>query len=230
MSGTTPSSGGTTRASRGDGPVDVLSVFARYRLVPVVVLDDADDAAPLAETLVVGGLPIAEVTFRTAAAERAIGVIAERGDVLVGAGTVLTAGQVDRAVTAGAAFIVSPGLSRAVVERCREHGVAVLPGAVTATEVQAALELDVSTVKYFPAGTSGGAAAIAALAAPFADVRFVPTGGVGPGNLHEYLDVPAVLAVGGSWMVPRARIAEGDFAGLAALTADAVARAAGRDL
>nr|WP_297429181.1 bifunctional 4-hydroxy-2-oxoglutarate aldolase/2-dehydro-3-deoxy-phosphogluconate aldolase [uncultured Actinotalea sp.] len=204
---------------------DVLGALARHRIVPVVVLDDADDAAPLGRALVDGGLPVAELTFRTAAAERAIGVLAERGDVLVGAGTVLTPEQVDRAVAAGARFVVSPGLSRAVVERCGEHGVLALPGAVTATEVQAALELGVSTVKFFPAGTSGGPAAIAALAAPFGEVRFVPTGGVGPDNVREYLDLSAVLAVGGSWMVPRARIAARDTAGITELVADAVARA-----
>ena len=119
----------------------------------------------------------------------------------------LTPAQVDLAVAAGACYIVSPGLSRAVVERCQEHGVLALPGAVTATEVQAALELGLTTVKFFPAGTSGGAPAIAALAAPFVGVRFVPTGGVGPKNLHEYLAIPAVAAVGGSWMVPRATVA-----------------------
>lgn len=210
----------------GAGPADdVLATLARHRVVPVVVLDDAGDAAGLGQALVAGGLPVAEVTFRTAAAERAIAVLAGRGDVLVGAGTVLTPGQVDRAVGAGARFVVSPGLSRAVVERCGEHGVVALPGAVTATEVQAALELGVSTVKFFPAGTSGGPAAIAALAAPFGDVRFVPTGGVGPDNLRDYLDLPAVAAVGGSWMVPRARVGAGDVAGVTALVADAVARA-----
>lgn len=134
----------------------VLDRLARYHLVPVVVLDDAAHADGLAASLAAGGLPVAEITFRTAAAEESIRVMAARGDVLVGAGTVLTIEQVDRAVAAGAGFVVSPGLSRAVVERCGEHGVPVLPGVVTATEIQAALELGVSTVKFFPAGTSGG--------------------------------------------------------------------------
>jgi 2-dehydro-3-deoxyphosphogluconate aldolase/(4S)-4-hydroxy-2-oxoglutarate aldolase len=120
---------------------------------------------------------------------------------------------------------VSPGLSRAVVERCQEHGVLALPGAVTATEIQAALELGLTTVKFFPAGTSGGAAAIAALAAPFGAIKFVPTGGVGPKNLAEYLAIPAVAAVGGSWMVPRDLVKASDFAGIRRLTADAVALA-----
>ena len=110
-----------------------------------------------------------------------------------------------------------------MVERCREHGVLALPGAVTATEIQAALELGLTTVKFFPAGTSGGAAAIAALTAPFDGVTFVPTGGIGPKNLHEYLSIPSVVAVGGSWMVPREHVKAGDFAGITALTAEAVA-------
>ncbi|WP_432548942.1 bifunctional 4-hydroxy-2-oxoglutarate aldolase/2-dehydro-3-deoxy-phosphogluconate aldolase [Kineococcus auxinigenes] len=206
--------------------MDVLTALAAHRVVPVVVLDDAAHADPLAGALVAGGLPVAEITFRTTAAEEAIRRVAARGDVLVGAGTVLTPAQVDRAVAAGAAYVVSPGLSRAVVERCAEHGVPVLPGAVTATEVQAALELGLGTVKFFPAGTSGGAAAVRALSAPFPDVRFVPTGGVGPGNLHEWLALPSVAAVGGSWMVPRERITAGDLAAVRALAAEAVALAA----
>ena len=204
---------------------DVLSALSAARLVPVVVLDDARDADGLAGALVTGGLPVAEVTFRTAAAQDSIRAMAARGDILVGAGTVLTVAQVDQAVAAGAKFVVSPGLSRAVVERCDEHGVLALPGAVTATEIQAALELGVTTIKFFPAGTSGGAAAIAALSGPFGGVQFVPTGGVGPGNLAQYLAIGAVAAVGGSWMVPRDRVKAGDFAAIRQLTADAVALA-----
>lgn len=206
--------------------MDTLAALSAARLVPVVVLDDAKDADPLAAALVAGGLPVAEVTFRTSAAAEAIRVMAARGDVLLGAGTVLTPDQVDRAVDAGASYIVSPGLSRAVVERAAERGVPALPGAVTATEIQAALELGITTVKFFPAGTSGGAPAISALAAPFGGVRFVPTGGVGPKNLHEYLSIPAVAAVGGSWMVPKDKVKAGDFAGITELTAQAIALAA----
>ena len=202
--------------------MDVLSALRTARLVPVVVLDDAGDADALAGALVAGGLPVAEVTFRTGAAQDSIRVMAARGDILVGAGTVLTVEQVDQAVAAGASFVVSPGLSRAVVERCAELGVLALPGAVTATEIQAALELGLTTVKFFPAGTSGGAPAIKALAAPFSSVSFVPTGGVGPKNLADYLALPNVAAVGGSWMVPRNLVAAGDFAAITALTADAV--------
>jgi len=205
----------------------ILEDLSAARLVPVVVLDDAKHADPLAAALAAGGLPVAEVTFRTAAAEESIRAMAARGDMLVGAGTVLTVEQVDRAVAAGASYIVSPGLSRAVVERCREHGVLALPGAVTATEVQAALELGLTAVKFFPAATSGGAPAIKALAAPFGGLGFVPTGGIGPKNLHEYLAIDAVLAVGGSWMVPRDVVAAEDFAQITTLTAHAVALATG---
>jgi 2-dehydro-3-deoxyphosphogluconate aldolase/(4S)-4-hydroxy-2-oxoglutarate aldolase len=205
--------------------LDVLAALSTARLVPVVVLDDAADADALAGALVAGGLPVAEVTFRTSAAQESIRVMAARGDILVGAGTVLSPTQVDQAVAAGASYVVSPGLSRAVVERCQEHGVLALPGAVTATEIQCALELGVTTVKFFPAGSSGGAPAVAALAAPFGGVRFVPTGGIGPKNLADYLSIPAVAAVGGSWMVPRDLVNAGDFAGVTQLTAAAVALA-----
>lgn len=206
--------------------MDVLSQLERATLVPVVVIDDAADADGLAQALVTGGLPVAEVTFRTAAAPEAIRVMAERGDVVIGAGTVLTPDQVDQAVAAGARYVVSPGLSRAVVERAQEHGILALPGCVTATEIQAALELGLSTVKFFPAGTSGGAPAIKALSAPFGGVSFVPTGGVSAANLADYLAIPAVKAVGGSWMVPQKMVAAHEFDAITALTAEAVALAA----
>jgi len=206
-------------------PANVLATLAQWVLVPVVVLQDAEDAGLLAEALVVGGLPVAEVTLRTADAVEAIRIIAGRGDVLVGAGTVLTPQQVDQAVAAGAKFVVSPGLSRAVVERCLEHGVQPLPGAVTASEVQSAMELGLDTVKFFPAETSGGPAAIRALAAPFGSMRFVPTGGIGPANLADYLALPAVTAVGGSWMVPPERVAGRDLTGLVDLISAAMATA-----
>ena len=178
------------------------------QLIPVVVIDDPAAAPALGEALVAGGLPTAEITFRTTAAPQAIAALAQRDDLIVGAGTVLTTEQVDLAVDSGAQYVVSPGLSTAVVERCRERKVLALPGAVTATEVQAALALGLEAVKFFPAGTSGGPAAIKALAAPFPDLSFVPTGGVSAQNLADYLAVPAVKAVGGSWMVPRNLIQE----------------------
>ena len=205
---------------------EMLERIGAARLVPVVVLDDAASAAPLAEALVAGGLPVAEVTFRTAAAVESIKAMSARGDMLVGAGTVLTPDQVDAAVDAGASYVVSPGFSQAVVRRCIERGVLPLPGAVTATEVQAALAEGLEVVKFFPAETSGGAKAIKALAAPFVGLRFVPTGGIGPRNLAEYTAVSAVLAVGGSWMVPRDEIAAGNFDRVSELTREAVALAA----
>ncbi|MGC3955244.1 MAG: bifunctional 4-hydroxy-2-oxoglutarate aldolase/2-dehydro-3-deoxy-phosphogluconate aldolase [Propionicimonas sp.] len=203
--------------------MNVMDVLSTHRIVPVVVLHRVVDAGPLGEALVAGGLPVAEVTFRTSAAVDSLAELATRGDILVGAGTVLTPAQVDLAVDAGARFIVSPGLSRSVVERARERGIDVLPGAVTATEIQTALELGIKTVKFFPAETSGGAAAIKALAAPFTGVTFVPTGGVGPANLKDYLSLSSVAAVGGSWMVPAAAIDAGDFETVQRLTARAVA-------
>jgi 2-dehydro-3-deoxyphosphogluconate aldolase/(4S)-4-hydroxy-2-oxoglutarate aldolase len=205
--------------------VSILEAVLAHRIGPVVVLERAEDAGPLAEALVAGGLPVAEVTFRTAAAAEAISIMAGRGDMLVGAGTVRTVAQVDQAVDAGASYIVSPGTSGAVVQRALERGVAVLPGAVTPTEIQAVLELGLDTVKFFPAGTFGGPSAIKALAAPFAGVKFVPTGGVGLSNLRDYLAVGAVAAVGGSWMVPADAIAAGDFDTVQRLTAEAVTAA-----
>jgi 2-dehydro-3-deoxyphosphogluconate aldolase / (4S)-4-hydroxy-2-oxoglutarate aldolase len=180
---------------------DTEQTIARNRLLPVVVIDDAATADPLAEALVVGGLPCAEITFRTAAAAEAIKAMAARGDIVVGAGTVLTPEQVDRAVEAGARFVVSPGFGPAVVRRCQEVGVPVYPGAATATEIQMALDAGLSTVKFFPAEQLGGAAMVKALAAPFRSVRFIPTGGVTTENLDRYLALPSVLAVGGTWMV-----------------------------
>jgi 2-dehydro-3-deoxyphosphogluconate aldolase/(4S)-4-hydroxy-2-oxoglutarate aldolase len=203
----------------------LLAKLASHLLVPVVVIDDAGTADSLGDALVAGGLPVAEVTFRTAAGLESLRRLAGRGDLLVGAGTVLTAAQVDDAVAAGAKYIVSPGLSRAVVERCLEHEVLPLPGAVTATELQAALELGLTTVKFFPAESSGGAAAVRALAAPFTEVGFMPTGGIGPNNLADYLALPAVRAVGGSWMVPRDAL--GDTERVAELARQAVRLATG---
>jgi len=205
---------------------NVLDRLSAVGVVPVVVVDDVAQAELLADALLAGGLPIAEITFRTNAAADAIRAVAARGDILVGAGTVTTVAQVEAAVAAGAQYIVSPGTSRLVVERATELGVQALPGAVTATEIQSALELGFTTVKFFPAGTSGGPAAIKALAAPFRDVRFVPTGGVSLDNLADYLSIPAVAAVGGSWMVKPELIRAGKSDELAELARDAVAKAA----
>ncbi|WP_341720631.1 bifunctional 4-hydroxy-2-oxoglutarate aldolase/2-dehydro-3-deoxy-phosphogluconate aldolase [Micromonospora sp. FIMYZ51] len=206
--------------------MSIADLLGRHRIVPVVVLDDAAHAEPLADALAGAGLPVAEVTFRTPAAAEAIARMASHGAVTVGAGTVTTVAQVDAAVRAGARFVVSPGFSAAVLRRCAEHGVFALPGAVTASEVMAALDEGVRVVKFFPAATSGGPAAISALAAPFGQVRFVPTGGIDAASAGDYLALPSVLAVGGSWMVPRTAVAAGDFARIAELTAATVAAVA----
>jgi 2-dehydro-3-deoxyphosphogluconate aldolase/(4S)-4-hydroxy-2-oxoglutarate aldolase len=205
--------------------MSVVTLLASRLLVPVVVADDPDSAEPLADALVAGGLPVAEVTFRTAAAAEVIERMARRGDLLVGAGTVISPAQVDRAVDAGARFVVSPGLSRAVVERALERGVLPLPGVATASEIMSAVGLGLGVVKFFPAEVAGGVAAIRALAAPFAWLSFVPTGGIGPANLADYLAIPAVAAVGGSWMVPRDLVAAGDVQRLTDLVRAAVALA-----
>jgi 2-dehydro-3-deoxyphosphogluconate aldolase/(4S)-4-hydroxy-2-oxoglutarate aldolase len=196
------------------------------RIVPVVVLKDAADAGPLAEALVTGGLPVAEVTFRTPAAADAIRAMSAFPGMIVGAGTVVRPEQVDEAADAGATFIVSPGLSTAVVRRARERGLVVIPGVVTPTEIMAALDLGLTTLKFFPANTFGGASALKSLGAPFRGVRFIPTGGVSATNLTEYLSLTNVVAVGGSWMVDPRLIGEGDFAAIRGLAADAVAAAA----
>lgn len=198
--------------ARGRDPERVVALLADARVLPVVVLDEVRHAAGLARVLQDAGLPVAEITLRTPAAVHAIAEMSSQPGVLVGAGTVLTAAQVDEVVDAGAQFVVSPGLSAAVVQRAQERGVLVLPGAVTATEIQAALEAGLRVVKFFPAATSGGPAAIRALAQPFPDVQFVPTGGVDQGNAAEYLSLAAVLSVGGSWMVPREALRQGELA------------------
>jgi 2-dehydro-3-deoxyphosphogluconate aldolase/(4S)-4-hydroxy-2-oxoglutarate aldolase len=193
-----------------------LELIAAGRILPVVVLEDASGAEPLATALLEGGLRAIEVTFRTDAAAAAIaGITKYTEEMLVGAGTVLTAEQADRAVEAGARFVVTPGFGPAVVRRCQELGVPVFPGVATATEIQMALDAGLSTVKFFPAEQLGGVAMVKALAAPFRSVRFIPTGGVNPGNIASYLAVPSVVAVGGTWMVAPDRLAAKDWAGVA---------------
>ncbi len=199
-----------------------LDDITRYRIVPVVVLNDAANAAGLGDALVAGGLPVAEVTFRTAAAADSIKVLAKRDDILVGAGTVRSVAQVEQAVDAGAKFLVSPGLRADIVKRAQELGVPVLPGAVTPTEILAAEELGLKTVKFFPANVYGGAAAIKALSAPYGDISFIPTGGVSAANLGEFLALPCIPAVGGSWMVPAKAVDAGEFDKVENLTREAM--------
>jgi 2-dehydro-3-deoxyphosphogluconate aldolase/(4S)-4-hydroxy-2-oxoglutarate aldolase len=214
-------------ARRVDATVSSLEAVCAHGVVPVVVLERASDAPLLAAALIAGGLPVAEVTFRTAAAGDALRALAEDPALLVGAGTVVRPEQVDEAVAAGARFVVSPGLSQRVVERCREHGVPVVPGVATASEVIAALDLDLDLLKLFPAEACGGVATLKALAAPFPGVRFVPTGGISATNAASYLALPCVAAVGGSWMVAPRLVESGDFDAVTRLAAEAVALVAG---
>ncbi|MGW0506665.1 bifunctional 4-hydroxy-2-oxoglutarate aldolase/2-dehydro-3-deoxy-phosphogluconate aldolase [Micromonospora sp. NPDC003241] len=213
---------GSEQSDRGSGRLDV------GRVLPVVVLEDARHADPLASALVKGGLSAIEVTLRTAAGLDAIKSVAGRGDLTVGAGTVLTAEQAERAVAAGARFVVTPGFAPAVVRFCQEAGVPVFPGAATATEIQMAVDAGLDVVKFFPAQQLGGAPMIKALAAPFRDIRFIPTGGITPAVIDEYLALPAVLAVGATWMVAADLIAGEQWDEITSRTASVVAAAGGR--
>lgn len=198
----------------------------KFGVVPVVVLNDAKDALPLAKALVEGGLPCAEVTFRTEAAEESIRQIAaEYPRMLVGAGTVLATEQVDRAVNAGAKFIVSPGFDPEIVDYCLSKEIPIFPGCVTPSEVAQAVKRGLKVVKFFPAEQYGGVATIKALAAPYTMVRFMPTGGVSAKNLKDYLSCDKIIACGGSWMVKGDMIKAGEFDKICEMTKEAVALA-----
>ncbi len=202
----------------------ILDELSKFGVVPVVVLNDAKDAKPLAKALCDGGLPCAEVTFRTDAAEESIRIMTtEYPDMLVGAGTVLTIENVDRAVKAGAKFIVSPGFDPEIVDYCLEKDIPVLPGVVTPSEVAQGVKRGLKVLKFFPAAQFGGAAAIKAMASAFVDVKFMPTGGVNASNLKEYLSSDKIFACGGSWMVKANLIEAGEFDKIAEMTKEAVA-------
>lgn len=206
----------------------IADTLSAYRIVPVIQLDRAKNALPLAQALIRGGLPCAEITFRTEAAAASIAAVsAEYPDMFVGAGTILTADQADAAIQAGARFLVSPGFNPAVVEHCLQKGYPILPGVCTPSEVERALSYGLTRLKFFPAEAAGGVAMIRALSAPYGMVRFMPTGGINPGNVREYLACPAVFACGGSWMVPQDKINAGRFAEIEQLTAQAAALAKG---
>lgn len=201
-------------------------VFGRLRalgIVPVVKLERAADARPLGKALVEGGLPAAEVTFRTAAAPEAIRLLrTEYPELLVGAGTVLTPAQADAALEAGASFAVTPGFNPRVVDHCLGRGLPIIPGVNSPSQVEQGIERGLSLLKFFPAEASGGVKMLKALHGPYAEVSFVPTGGVEPGNLASYLSLRYVAAVGGSWMVKDELVAGGRFAEIASLCAEAV--------
>ena len=200
----------------------VLERLANSIVVPVVVLDKAEDAIPTANAMLAGGVDTMEITFRTACAPEAIQAVAENcPDVLVGAGTIVNVEQAKLAVSMGAKFIVSPGFSDEVVGWCVENNIPVAPGCVTPTEIMAALKHGLTMVKFFPANVYGGLNAMKNLAAPFVGLKFLPTGGVNTANIKEYVDAPFVHAVGGSWVCPKAEIAAGNWEKITKLCLDA---------
>ncbi len=201
----------------------VSETIQKMGVVPVVVLNDAKDAAPLAKALVEGGLPCAEVTFRTEAAEESIRIMTtEFPEMFVGAGTVLTINQVDRAVAAGAKFIVSPGFDPEIVDYCLAKDIPVYPGCITPSEVAQAVKRGLKVIKFFPAEQFGGLSTIKALAAPYTGIKFMPTGGVSAKNLESYLSFDKIVACGGSWMVKGDLVKAGKFDEIKALVAEAV--------
>ncbi len=205
---------------------EVLEEIHRLRVVPVVAIKDVKDAEPLAQALIDGNLPCAEITFRTDAAEDSIHILAKRGDILVGAGTVLNIDQVKIAVDAGAKFIVSPGFNPKAVQYCLDNTIPVIPGVCTPSDISLALDFGLEVVKFFPAEAFGGLQTLKAISAPYSMVRFIPTGGIGPETLVEYLSFPKVFACGGSWMVTSDLILSGNFSEIRRLTREAVELAA----
>ena len=202
--------------------MDIAEKFQKLGVVPVVVLEDTKDAVPLAKALVEGGLPCAEVTFRTEAAEESIRLMTEQfPEMLVGAGTVLTTEQVDAAVLAGAKFIVSPGFDPEIVDYCLEKEIPVFPGCITPSEVAQAVKRGLKVVKFFPAEPAGGVAMIKAMAAPYVGIKFMPTGGINAKNLEEYLSCDKIICCGGSWMVKGELVNNQEFDKVRELTAEA---------
>ena len=200
-----------------------LDKLCGYHIIPVVVIKRAEDAAPLAKALCEGGLKCAEVTFRTEAAQEAIRIMSEEyPDMMVGAGTVLTIDQVDRAMNAGAKFIVSPGFDPEIVDYCIGKNIPVVPGCMTPSEVAQGVKRGLEVLKFFPAEQAGGVAMIKAMAAPYTGVKFMPTGGINANNLEQYLSFDRIAACGGSWMVKSDLIDSGDFDKIRELTSEAV--------
>ncbi len=201
----------------------VLEEISKIGIVPVIALDDVKDAEPLAKALIEGGLPCAEVTFRTKAAEESIKIMSSKfPELLVGAGTVLTIEQADKAVAAGAKFIVSPGFNPKVVKHCIEKEIPVTPGCSSPSDVEQAIELGLEVVKFFPAEAAGGLNMIKSMAAPYVNMKFMPTGGINEKNVTSYLDFDKIIACGGSWMVNKDMVKAGDFESVKKLTKKAV--------
>lgn len=205
---------------------EMLSRVAQARVVPVVSLASADDAVPLADALIAGGISAVEITLRTAAGLAGIERLANYSPALtVGAGTVVTPEQAHAVIDAGAEFVISPGIDESVVHACQERGILTIPGVATASEVQLAARLGLTAVKAFPAAQLGGTSFVRAMRGPFPGMRFLPSGGVSLDNLTEYLETPGVLAVSGSWMVQSDTLSAGHWDDVAALSAEAMARA-----
>ncbi|MBO4885025.1 MAG: bifunctional 4-hydroxy-2-oxoglutarate aldolase/2-dehydro-3-deoxy-phosphogluconate aldolase [Clostridia bacterium] len=211
--------------------MDMIQKFASLGIVPVIKLNDPADAVPLCRALAKGGLPVAEITFRTAAAEESIRRVAkELPDVLVGAGTVLTVEQADKAMNAGAQFIVTPGFNPEVVGHCVEKGYPIFPGCPTTSDIEQAIRFGLKVVKFFPAEAMGGVATIKAVSAPYGDMLFMPTGGVNEDNLNTYLSFPKIIACGGSWMAKSDLIEAGAFDKIEEITRSAVRKMLGFEL
>jgi 2-dehydro-3-deoxyphosphogluconate aldolase / (4S)-4-hydroxy-2-oxoglutarate aldolase len=203
--------------------MNVLESIGELKIVPVIALDRSEDAGPLGDALLAGGLPCAEITFRTDAAVGAIEVLAKNPDILLGAGTVLTVDQVKAAFDAGARFIVAPGLNSEVVRYCVEYAIPITPGVCTPSDIERAIGLGLDVVKFFPAEAFGGLKTLKAISAPYSGMRFIPTGGVNAANLRDYLAFPKVLACGGSWIAKRDLINAGRFDEITRLARAAVA-------
>lgn len=203
---------------------DLLAEVEAKKIVPVVKLDRASDAQPLCQALCEGGLPVAEITFRTDAAEESIRIAAKAfPEMMIGAGTIVNTEQAKRAVDAGAKFLVSPGLSPSVTQWALDHEILIFPGTCTPSEIMTAMDYGLSVVKFFPASQYGGLSTIKALAAPFPSIRFMPTGGINAENINDYLKFDKIIACGGSWMVKDSLINEGSFDKIRELTAQAAA-------
>lgn len=205
---------------------EVLEGIRRIRVIPVIAIRNSADAEPLGEALIQGGLPCAEITFRTEAAADSIHALVRRGDLLVGAGTVLTVEQAKTAIDRGARFIVSPGFNPKVVQYCIDNHILVTPGVCTPTDISIALEFGLKVVKFYPAEAFGGLKTLKAVSEPFPGLQFIPTGGIGPNNLIEYLTFPKVLGVAGTWIAQTDLISAGRFEEIARLARQALELAA----
>lgn len=203
---------------------DIKQQIKAHKIIPVIAIDNAEDIIPLGKVLVENGLPVAEITFRSDAAEEAIRLLREsQPEMLIGAGTVLNRAQVIAAKEAGATFIVSPGFNPNTVRACQELGIEIIPGVNNPSAVEAALEMGLTTMKFFPAEPSGGISMVKSLLAPYTDLELMPTGGIKPSNVNDYLAIPRVIACGGTWMVEKSLIENGEWEELARLTREAVA-------